>query len=368
MDEKTLFVELAFPAPYFLELLSQHPFAPIADSEEVPTLFNGPFILDQWKRGQRLTLRPNPFFWDQNNINLDSIEISLVQDGMTTFAMFDKGLIDWVGEPFSRLTPEMSTQLRQIGNLKQQLVGRCFWVYLNTQHPLLSSVRIRQALSLVIDRSEITKHILVGEVPLYTPLPSLLTLCCSQPLKHDVNRAKQLFEQGLEELGFTRETLPPLIISYFNSEGYRQVNEYLQQLWKKVFNINITLSGKEWNVFVSELRSGQFQIGGSTESVFYSDPIGLLERFEIDAPSNISLWMHPLYQEKLDNSRKYPQSEERVQLLKEAEQLLLDHVPFIPISNKVHFYTHHPKLKGFTVDSGGCVDFSSAYFEKKPNL
>ena len=255
----------------------------------------------------------------------------------------------------------MITSLQKTEELSHHQVNRCFWIYFNTTHPFFSSSLIRQALSLVIDRSAITDHILVGDLPLYTPLPHSLTLSTSQPFQCNVDRAKQLFEAGIKELGLTPKTLPHIILSYYNSEGYKQVSEYLQQLWQETFHIPITVEGKEWNVFCSDLRSGQFHIGGATESVLYKDPIGLLERFEIDEPSNISLWKHTLYQDTIDKSRHYPESEKRRELLKEAEQILIDESPFIPISNRIHFYTHPPHLKGYIMDHSGCVDLSRVH-------
>ncbi len=360
LDEKTLFVELTFPIPYFLELIASPLFAPIVREATEPTRFNGPFMVEKWKREDFLLLKANPHFWDHKQISIKQIEIQMVTDPSTALSMYEKKKLDWIGDPISPFSPEMVASLQKRGELKQRLITRALWIYFNAQHPSLSSAHIRKALSLAIDRSLIAEHIFIGNLPLYQPLPIPISLCPNSLSDNDPLQAKQLFKQGLRDYNLT--TLPPLTLSYPNNPGRKPLAEYLKEVWEKTFDIKVHLQAMEWNAFCSNLEEGNYQMGVSGASALYPDPTDFLDRFEYSEES-FSHWEHPLYQEKLMLAREAVEPEQRSRLLGEAEAILVEESPLMPLCNFVALYTHHPKLKGYVFDHAGYVDFRWAYFE-----
>ncbi len=242
-------------------------------------------------------------------------------------------------------------------------MNRALWIHVNTQCLSVSSAKIRRALSLAIDRSLITEHIYPCNVPLYQPLPSSLSLCSKTLSDNDLVQAKLLFEEGLREIKCSGEDFPPLILSYPLTPGRKQLVQYLQETWEKAFGIKILLEGFELKVFLSRLAINKFQVGVNIETATYPDPSEFLERFESMQTANVSQWEHPFYQEKLNLAKKFPQK--RTQLLCEAEELLLEEMPFIPICDITNLFAHHPKLRGYVIDHAGCVDFRWSYFEQQ---
>ncbi|MFZ0565031.1 MAG: peptide ABC transporter substrate-binding protein [Chlamydiales bacterium] len=361
LDEKTLSIELAFPAPYFLKLIASSLFAPVTRDETEPTRFNGPFKVGKWTRGSLLVLKANPFFWDHEKVSLREIEIQMVEDPHTSFLMYEKQAIDWTGNPFCRLSSEMAFQLQEKGELKNKSAARALWIYINTSLPHLASSKIRQALSLSIDRSLISEHIYPGNPPLYQPLPFSLSLYPNLFSDDNLLEAKKLFEEGLKEIKLDRRAFPPLTLSYHFTAGRKPLAEYLKETWEKAFGIQILLKGAEWNVFRTDVEKGDFQMGMYGISALYPDPSELLERFGSIKIANFSQWEHPMYQEKLNLAKNLP--DQRTQYLREAEELLFEQTPVIPICNFNALYAHNPKLKGFVFDHNGCVDFRWAYFE-----
>lgn len=362
LDSKTLVVELAYPSPYFLELAAQPICAPLVDpKKKEPAEFNGPFLVDAWKHGDYLKLKKNPYYWDNRHIALNQITIYMVQDTMTAFAMYEKGKIDWIGVPFVPLSNEILTDLEKTDALHSHPIDRVFWVFLNTEHPSLVSPAIRQALSLAVDRSAITQHILAGGRPLEKPLPeTLLPLSATIPLEENLAEAKLKFEKGLEESGMTRRTFPPLVIAYSQQAGRKQLAEYLQQTWSKAFGINVQVEAQEWNILRSNLEKGLFTISGCYEAAFYNDPLELLSKMLTLNPNNFSRWVNLDFKEKVIKAKGEKQPERRMKLLAEAEQILIEQMPFIPVSSDVFKFAHHPSLTGYIFDYVGACDFSRA--------
>ncbi|MFZ0565843.1 MAG: peptide ABC transporter substrate-binding protein [Chlamydiales bacterium] len=366
IDNHTLQVELNFPAPYFLRLLTEPIFLPVLRDEKDPKYFNGPFLIKEWIRGERLTLEPNSHFWDAKQISLSKINISFVSDPNTVLSMYEKKAIDFIGEPLCRLSNEAVIHLQEKGVLKTQYPARFFWVFFNTEKTPFHNSKIRQAFSTAVSRQLITNHILAGDIPLYTLFPDGLSRAKEKIVDADPKKARALFEEGLQELGLTRTTFPAITLSYFlHVPGFKPLAEYFQEVWEQAFQIPVSLEGTEWNVYFTLLQKGQFSVGGYTDEARYQDPIEFLQRFEHKDEVNISNWTSPKLNEKILKIRQSTNFEEREHLLKEAEEMVLQAMPIIPICTHVHFYTHSENLKGIKLNPTGAIDFSRAYFSSK---
>lgn len=362
LDETTLHVELTRPSPHFLELLAQPIAAPIKDpADREIKVFNGPFMLKKWERNSGLVLVPNPHFWNKDKVDLDEIDVFMVQEPETAYALYEQSELDWIGLPLCPLSSEQLESLKKKNQLISKSIDRAFWVFLNTRHETLSSPLIRRALSLAINRETITESVFIGNNPLEKPIPhALLPMTSHSSLKEDVEEARRLFEKGLEEIGLTRENFPPLVITYSQQANRKQLAEYLQDAWVRSLGIEVQLEPQEWNVLRSNLGTGQFEISGAFEASFYHDPLELMERMVTLNSSNFPQWIFPLYQQKISSASNEVNYDQRLHLLSEAEDILMDQMPFIPISSDRFLFAHHPKLKGYTFDSVGAVDFSYA--------
>ena len=183
--------------------------------------------------------------------------------------------------------------------------------------------------------------------------------------KEDLELAKRLFREGLQELNLTKDISPPIAWSYISDvAGRKQLAEYLKERWEEAFGLTIKLQGCEWNVLRHKLESGAFEIGGCMASAFYGDPLEFLDRFEELNNDNFPQWESDAFKEKISLIRQETDEHKRMDLLVEAEQILVDQTPFIPLYRLIHVYAHNPSLKDYVIDGAGCVDFAYASFAK----
>lgn len=349
LDAETLVIELCRPSPHFLHLLAQPICVPLSDKA-----FNGPFMVEHWERSSAMRLKPNPYFWNRNKVLLDEIDVFMVENHETAFALFEKKLLDWIGVPSCPLSPEQVEYLKKENKLLSKPIDRAFWVFLNTKNPALSSPFIRKALSLAINRQDISHHIFSGSTPLEKPLPhSLLASKPKTRLKEDPTEAKQMLEKGMKEMGISE--LPPLVITYSQQANRKQMAEYLKEKWEKTLGIDVRLEPEEWNVLRTHLAKGQFAISGAYEASFYHDPLELMER-----SGDFAQWIDASYQDKIAKAGQETDERERNRYLAEAEEILMDQMPFIPVASDIFLFAHNPKLRGYAFDSVGAIDFSYA--------
>jgi len=360
LDDNTLYCELESPAPYFLDLVSLPIFSPCHPDTVGynPTFFNGPFIVDQWKRGDYLSLKANPYFWNKENRKIDEIQILMVTDCLTAIQMFEKKQTDWIGDPLTPIVIECLPSLKKKYAVQEREVVRPFWIFLNTQDPLLSVTRIRQALNLALDRKQISEHIFYSNIPLYQPLPTSFSL---NPDKNEsYSDYKQLFAEGAKEAGL--ELPYELVVNYFNHPPLKQFVEYLKETWESVFPIKVTLQGTDWATFFGYMTSGNYQVGGCYISPYYNDPSEPLSRLEFLTPSNFCKWMNEDYQKLLQAARHANSLSVRNEFLRQAEGVLNRELPVIPVINLVHRFICHSNLSGYVINHCGGVDFAYAFF------
>jgi oligopeptide transport system substrate-binding protein len=332
-DETTLIVELEHPTPYFLDLTATSFFCPLYESsDKEPLYFNGPFLIDDWIHNQTLILCQNPKYWDLSSLTLQEVCFTMVKDPMTALAMYEKGDLDLIGDPFSTLPFDAIPSLMKDNKLKTKLISRIFYLLINTTSPPMDNKSLRKALALSIDRQELTEHLFIDEIPSLSLLPQTLSMLSLEEIQKIKEDAVSLFEQALSELGLNREKFPKIIINYANLSGQKNLAEFIQEQWRKKLGIKTELICSEWNVHTVNLRKKNYQIGALHLTTLYQDPMFYFDLFRDKASlSNYCGWENLGFRSLLEKSEKVIEENKRCEYLKQAEKRLFEEMPAIPI-------------------------------------
>ncbi len=350
-DSHTLCVELEAPDPCFLLNLAQPLFFPVYDLRKEPYVTNGPYFLRS-KTLSMLTLHKNPHFWDAEKVGFDAVEIAMIPDSDSGFELYKQQRIDWVGGWLCAIPLDKAALLRKKNLLKNNPLSTSILViHLNVHHPLLKSAKIRRALSLAIDRDEFHRSCLVGSLPF-----ALCPLGGSANIpQFDAKLARTLFQQGLEESGWTQAQFPKLVLRHADHVYSSRAVKAIRNMWEKTLGISVELVSSDWNTFRGDLEKGEFQAGCCYEVPHYPDPLNLLDRFDSDG-KNYGRWKDPAFDRKLALVKSAKTPEERAERAKSAEALLLEAAPIIVISHDPHVFAESPDLQGGVVDYAGNLD------------
>lgn len=369
-DAATLVVTLEHPAPYFIELTSNPLYSPVCKAvvEKNPDwhndagpdyVTNGPFVLSQWKHRSELVLAKNERYWDSNAVSVQSLSFPIIEDPLTALNMFETGELDWVGDPFGTLALEAIPRLKECKKLEQRPIGSVSWLEVNVEHPLLRSVKVRQAFAMAINRQELVEHLLQGgERPAFSLLPETLTFM-QQPFFKDnaSDEARVLFNEGVKELNLTLDNLPEITLCHMSDPREKSIAEAVQQEWQKTFGVKITLSSSDWNAHLKRVASGEFDVAGLTWYTFYHDPIYNLEFLKYATASfNGTHWEHPHYIELLNSSDAAVDEAVRDELLSQAEEFLMSQMPVIPICHNTSKFCKSPKIYGESLSPIGMFE------------
>ncbi|MFG0215872.1 peptide ABC transporter substrate-binding protein [Brevibacillus porteri] len=376
IDDKTLKVELTNSTPFFLELVAFKTYFPVNKkvvegndkwADEADTVVgNGPFKMETWKHKSKLTVVKNEKYWDKANVKLDKIEFTMIEDENTELAMFDNDEVDWAGAPNSSLPTDALPILREGGFLKTQPIAGAYFYRFNTEQAPFTNAKIRKAFAYAINRESITSDILhAGQVPATSYVPPSMALNKDGYFKdNDLEAAKKLLVEGMKEEGITK--LPPLTLSFNTSEGHKKIAEEIQGQWKKNLGVDVKLENKEWQVYLDDVHQGNYQIARGGWLGDFNDPINFLDMFqEKDGGNNDTRWGNQKYKELLNQSALEQDPEKRKVILMQAEQILMDEMPIMPIYFYANSWVQNENLKDVVMDGLGDIDFKYADLAEK---
>jgi len=374
LDDKTLEVKLENATPFFPELLAFRTYFPVNQKvvqgnekwagEAATHVGNGPFKIETWEHKSKIVLVKNDNYWDKDNVKLDKIEFSMVEDENTELSMFENGELDWAGAPMSSLPTDAIPALKEQGKITTKPIAGTYWYKFNTEKPPFNNIKIRKAFTFAIDRQGLIDNILqTGQIPATGAVPPSMVLNSNGYFKdNDVEEAKKLLDEGLKELGISK--LPAITLSYNTSEGHKKIAEAIQDQWKKNLGVEVKLENKEWKVYLEDLHEGNFQVGRMGWLGDFNDPINFLELYKDKlGGNNDTRWENPKFKELLNQSSLESDLDKRKKILADAEQVLMDDMPIMPIYFYTDSWVQNPSVKGVQITGLGDVDWKAAYIE-----
>ena len=137
----------------------------------------------------------------------------------------------------------------------------------------------------------------------------------------------------LSEAGYPNgEGFPAIEILYNTNEGHRKIAVALQEMWKDYLNVDIKLLNQEWKVYLATESAGDYQISRGGWIGDYVDPNNFLDMFLCGGGNNRTGWCNEEYDRLiLEVAPSQSSHEERLAVFQQAETMLLDDMPIIPV-------------------------------------
>lgn len=374
LDEKTLEVTLEAPTPYFLELTAFKTLYPIhaatADANENwfteadGYVGNGAFVMTQWQHAGSITLEKNPEYWDADNVKLSKVNIEMVESETTQMTKFESGEIDYVGTSYGSISLDAIERLESEGKLNIADYSGIYWYKFNTTDEVMQNVNIRKALTLAIDRASLIENITkAGQVPALGMVPDGVEGFGDDEgyfKDADYEGAKAALEQGLKELGLSDASELELKLSFNTSEAHAAIAQFIQEGWNKNLGISVTLDNSEWQVYLDKLSNLDYQIGRLGWIADYNDAYSFLEMYNsAENGNNDTGWSNEEYTKLLQQSTTETDSAARIDLLKQAEAIIIEEFPVAPIYYYTNPYVVRDGVTGMEPDALGNINLKN---------
>lgn len=379
LDDHTLQLFLEHPTPYLLSMQMHQSWFPVhkATVEKHGAMLdrhtkwtqtgnhvgNGPFRLLEWNPGEVIRTVPNEHYWDAANLKLKEIAFFPIQDLMTEERSFRSGTLDITETLAPRLVEVYRKEQPEVLHVTPYL-GTYFY-RINTTRPGLNDKRVRQALSLAIDRETIANRILnSGETPAFGIVPpGMPGYSVAQQLPGDLAKAKSL----LAEAGYPGgQGLPEVSILYNTQEQHKIIAEAIQAMWKEKLGVQATLLNQDWKVYLVSTNNMDYDIARAAWIADFVDPINFLELFLTNGGNNRTGWGNPEYDRLLQAAYAEPDPVRRTALMQQAEGIFADELPAIPIYYYTFRYLQAERVKGYHENPLGYRRWKSFYLEDAP--
>jgi oligopeptide transport system substrate-binding protein len=361
LDDRTLRIELNHAVPYFLSLLNHYTWWPV----HVPTVEkfgdpairgnrwtlpgnfvgNGPFVLESWRVSHSITVRKSTSYWDAATVKLNRIHFYGIESADTEERAFRAGQLHVTYDPVPpakiAVYREKQPHLMRI----DPYLGTYFY-RVNVLKPPLNDVRVRRALALALNREAIVETVTRGgQLPAYHFTPAGTAGYTSRT---KITGTRDDARRLLAEAGFPNgKGFPKMQIHFNTSDTHRPIAEAIQQMWNKELNIEVGLLNEEWKVYMDTQNARRYDVSRAGWIGDYDDPSTFLETFTTDSGNNRTGWSNARYDDLIKQAGREGELKKRLEIFQQAEAILLEELPILPI----YFYTRpfliHPSVRGW---------------------
>ena len=378
-DDDTLVFHLSEPCVYFLDLLRLPVYTPSCakyadevgsgwDKDPASSVANGPFCLVEYVPEQYFVLEKNENYWNKDAVKLDRITYKFFDDQQSMASAYETGEVD--------VATALPSYVMELYEGKEDLVVTdtiaTRYIYPNLEVEPLNDVRVREAITLAIDREELCSIVgadtepavnLVARYMKNKETGNYFVEESDPPFEENVERAQEL----LAEAGYPDgEDFPVLTYKYPSLEMDSDTAQVLKEQLKRNLNIDIELEAQELQVNYADRHAGDFELCRMNWTADFADPNTYLSMLLSNSTYNCSGMQDEAYDALVRASDSETDAGRRMELLHEAEQLAVgEQFYVIPLFAMKSCNLIRPEIKGITqIPASGALEYRYAYWEE----
>ncbi len=331
LDRRTFRVTFVGPLPYALAMLTHSAFAvtptfavkkygPGQWTKPAHFIGDGPFVLKAWKPQNKVVVVKNPRYWDAARIKLDSITFLAIEDQNVAYDKYLAGEVDYL--PADSIPTARIDEIRLRRDYHRVPGSSVSYFVYNLARPPFRDARVRKALSMAIDRAQLTAQVLkTGDVPTAGFVPPMGGFTTARGNGYDPDQARRLLAQAGYPGG---RGFPRFTVIYNTLARNKTICEWLQQTWRQTLGIRAELQNLEWNTYLdTRQKTHDFQLARAGWLADYPDPSNYLDMFRSGNGNNDAQYVDPRYDALLARASAMPPGPARNRVLEQAEELLV---------------------------------------------
>lgn len=337
--DSTLVVKLERPAAYFPQILAHPGTYPIYSEATAKThkpdqwISNGAYVLAGWQPNTAIALTANPHYWDRAHVHISRVQYLFKPDEASQYAGYRAGELDLTdtvpANALPTLRKEHSAELIIAPTLTTVYYG------INLANKTLAPVGLRQALAMAIDRKYLVESLGFGQVGAYGFVAPGTANYTPQSWDwknvSDADRiatAKRLYA----EAGFSAATPLRLRVLFNNNEVIRRTAILIGAMWKEVLGVEVELTSEEYKVFLqSRHDTSRWDVARLAWSADFNDAVNFLDLLRAHSPGNDMSYANLSFDSALDRAANTVDYQQRRVELQQAERLMLNDYPIIPL-------------------------------------
>lgn len=308
---------------------------------------NGPYLVNSYEAGVKLELKKNDKYWDQENVKLESMTWFITDSAEAGWKMYEKNEVDvLVNVPQSIIEKEKG--------IKYSPLLANYYYKINTARTLLDKKEVRQALSMALNRKTLVDNILRGG---QTPAEGIVPFGSIEKASgkdfreiggnllpdNDIKKAKELLAQV--NFGKDQEQMSlELLIS--DQEAHLFVAEELKKEWQENLGISLKIVPLKWEELITRTQKRDYDLALMGWHADFADPLTFMEFFVRGNANNDTGWSNEEFDKNIELATTNNEEQVRMQALHEAEKILLEEMPLLPVFDYTRDYVAKDYVKG----------------------
>ena len=362
IDDKTLEVTLGFSSPWFIRTLSHATLFPapkaVVEAKGIEwtkpenIVSNGAYMLAENTPGERVVVKRNPNYWDNEHTVLEEVQFLTINDENQGLTRWRAGEVDQTDVPAGQY-PALKAELPDNTYSVPQFCTYYFSVNMTDKQPneALKDVKVREALSLAIDRDVIVNGVLQGgQQPAYSfthPLTAGFTMpdipAASMTQAERDEKAVAL----MTEAGYGKDK--PLTINYIynTSEAHKKVATVVSQMWKEKLGVTMNLADMEFQTLLDTRHEKNYELARNAWCGDYNEASTFLSLLDSKSEQNDQGYANADVDTWLADSKT---SEDPNVQYAEVEAQTAKDVPIMPIYFYAKVFMQSSDVKGWPFD------------------
>lgn len=348
-DAHTLRLKLSGPTPHLLQLMLHFTWSPIPEhhvevnggmldrrsrwAQQDNWVGNGAYIPQQHHFNNFLSVIPNPHYYRRSELQNSGIRFLPIVNGYTETRMYFGGKL----HISNNVPPEMIAYAaeRAPQDFCRDPYYCTIFYRMNTTRPPLNDARVREALSLSIDRETLVQKVVRNAgTPAYGFTPPGAGFNPVAPEAASMTQAQRLAKakQLLAEAGYPAgKGFPTLELMTTSRDVQRIMAETIQAMWAESLGIHVEIRSCEWTAYKAAQQSMNYDLSSSSWSGDYLDAATFVELWRGGGGNNNTGWSNSQFDAMLAAAAATGDTQQRMQHLQEAEQIMLREHPIIPL-------------------------------------
>jgi oligopeptide transport system substrate-binding protein len=367
IDDKTLEIKLEQPTPYFVELLTHQTSLPVhpGSIEKFGKDFvkagnmvtNGAYKLAEFAPNSHIKLVKNENYYEAKNVRIDTVNYYPTPDFAAMVRRYEAGELDTTDEIPANQTKSLKERFANQVKLGPYL--GTWYLIVNSSKAPLNDARVRQALSMGLDREFIAEQIWGQTMqPGYSFMPPGVGNY-GQPATMDYKETSPIDREEkakalLKEAGFGPGKPLKVEIRYNTTDNNRNTVIAVAEQWKNI-GVETSFINTDGKTHFAHLREGgDFDIARYGWIADYSDPNNFLFLLKSDNKGfNAGKYNNPEFDKLLEQAATELDLQKRAEIFRKAEAILMKDMPWIPVMYYGKSNLVSPKIQGFVQNTRG---------------
>lgn len=373
VDDITVLIELTEPYAPFLasltmpstEIASPSSLEKWGDEFDMHPSGTGPFVFNRWEPGKRIVLDRNKNHWGKNQDEKgvpDRIEFRVIPGPARRFDEFRNGRI----HVLDGIKPSDVKKIQQLphGRLLFSSGLSISYLAMNTEKKPFDRIKVRHAVNHAVNKKKLVKYLYQElATPAKNPIPPVIWGYNSDIIDYEYDPPKALallaeegFDQGFDTTLFVMKSARPYLAQ--PAEMARIIRGNLERV-----GIRASVKRYDWKTYLKKIKSGEHDMAilgwigdsGDPDNFLYS--LFDQDNTKKGTATNRSFYKNDVLHHLLVNAQQALNRTTRAKYYKQAQKIIHEEAPWVPIAHTRHVLAHHRNISGVIIQPSGAILF-----------